>query len=199
MLWILFLNTFLKIFFLLTPFAAVSGFLSMTQGKTIAEKKSIAIRTTVAMLVIVSIIFFFGQYIFQLFGITLDAFRVGGGLLVLLAGVSLVRGGNAYEVPKGDDDISVVPMAIPLIVGPGTIAALFIMGAELTETHHRLVALAAVLVATLLIGGLLMLMVVVERSIKKKLITVLSKITGLILASIAAQIIFDGVNNLLAR
>ena len=196
--WVLFLNTFLKIFFLLTPFAAVSGFLSMTNGKTTAEKKVLAIRITLAMLVIVSIIFFFGQYIFKLFGITLDAFRVGGGILVLLAGISLVRGGNAYEKPKGDDDIAVVPMAIPLIVGPGTIAALFIMGAELEQMHHKLVALLAVLLANIMVGTLLIITVYVEQKIKQKLIVVLSKITGLILASLAAQIIFDGVNNLLA-
>lgn len=197
MLWVLFLNTFLKIFFLLTPFAAISGLISMTQGKTPAEKRSVAVRTTIAMLVIVSIIFFFGQYIFSLFGITLDAFRIGGGVLLLLAGIGMVRGGNAYEAPKGDDDISVVPMAVPLIVGPGTIATLFIMGSELPEVQHRIVALLAVLTATLLVGIMMFTTALVEQKIKQKIITVLSKITGLILASIAAQLIFDGINGLM--
>ncbi|HNX26619.1 MAG TPA: MarC family protein [Phycisphaerae bacterium] len=192
-----FISIFLKIFFLLTPFAAVSGFISMTSGCSSGEKRKIALQTTVAMLAIVSLVFFFGQYIFDLFGITLNAFRVGGGALLFLAGVSLVRGGHAYEKASDEDDIAVVPMAIPLIVGPGTLAALFIMGAEVVNMREKMVALSAVLLAVLCVGGMLFLTVSVERHIKQKFIIMLTKITGLILASLAAQIIFDGIKGFL--
>lgn len=188
-----FLSTFLMIFFLLTPFAAASGFISMTTGQDLRTKHRIALHTTIAMLVIVCIVFFFGRYIFDLFGLTLDAFRIGGGSLLFLAGVSLVRGGTAYEKTSEDEDIAVVPMAMPLIVGPGTLAALFIMGAEITGTKERIVALSAVLLAVLCVGGILFMTVAVERHIKQKFILMLTKITGLILTSLAAQIIFTGI------
>lgn len=192
-----FLKTFLMIFFLLTPFAAVSGFLSLTAPFTSGEKLRVALRSAAAMLVLVAVIFFFGRYLFDLFGITLDAFRVGGGTLLLLASISLVRGSKLYPVSEEEKDIAVVPLAIPLIIGPGTIGALFILGAEIPEISDRLVALSAALLAAAVVGGMLALSVFVERKIKPKFILMLSRITGLILASLAAQIIFQGIFGLM--
>lgn len=192
-----FFQTFLMIFFLLTPFASVSGFLSLTAHHTSREKLGIAVRSAAAMLILVATIFFFGKYIFDLFGITLDAFRVGGGLLLLLASISLVRGQKPYQVSEDEKDIAVVPLAIPLIVGPGTIGALFVLGAEIPDVQTRLVALSAAMLAAAIVGGLLVLTVFVERRIKPKFIVMMSKITGLILASLAAQIIFQGIRGLM--
>ncbi len=192
-----FLQTFLMIFFLLTPFAAVSGFLSLTAHYTSREKLRVAIQSTVAMLALVAAIFFFGKYIFDLFGITLDAFRVGGGTLLLLTSISLVRGAKPFQVSEDDRDIAVVPVAIPLIVGPGTIGALFVLGAEIPEVQQRLIALSAAMLAAAIVGGLLILTVFVERKIKPKFVVMMSKITGLILASLAAQIIFQGIRGLM--
>lgn len=192
-----FISTFLMIFFLLTPFAAASSFISLTVGQDMPAKRRIAMHTTIAMLVIVCVVFFFGRYIFDLFGLTLNAFRIGGGALLFLAGVSLVRGGTAYEKSADDEDISVVPMAMPLIIGPGTLAALFIMGAEITGTKEKIVALSAVLLAVLCVGGILFFTIAVERHIKQKFILMLTKITGLILTSLAAQIIFTGIKGFL--
>ncbi|MBN1554807.1 MAG: NAAT family transporter [Phycisphaerae bacterium] len=193
-----FFQTFLMIFFLLTPFAAVSAFLSLTAGHDSSrEKLRVALHCTLAMLVLVAVIFFFGKYIFDLFGITLDAFRVGGGTLLLLASINLARGTKSYQVSEDEKDIAVVPLAIPLIVGPGTIGALFVLGAEISQMRQRLVALAGALLAAAAVGGLLVLTVFVERRIKPKFIVMLSKITGLILAGLAAQLIFQGIRGLM--
>ncbi len=192
-----FFRTFIMIFFLLTPFAAVSGFLSLTTDYTSRQKLQVAMRCTAAMLAIVAVVFFFGKYIFDLFGITLDAFRVGGGTLLMLAAINLVRGNKAYPVSEDEKDIAVVPLAIPLIVGPATIGALFVLGAEIPEVNKRLVALGAALLAVAAVGAMLTLMVFIEQKIKYKVLVVLSKITGLILASLASQIIFLGIKGLL--
>lgn len=86
------IGVFVKIFFLLTPFFVLSVYVTLTRGEEHMTRRKLAVRTTVAVLVIVMILYLFGEAIFRYLGITLDAFRIGSGIVLLLSGIEVVRG-----------------------------------------------------------------------------------------------------------
>lgn len=183
-------------FFLYTPFFALSMFLAMTDHADEKERITLAAKTTVSVLIISLILLFFGNQIFNVFGITVDAFRIGAGSLLFLSAVSLIQGKKTKEV-NPDDDFTVVPLAIPTIVGPATIGAIMIMGSEFTTLDNKLEGALAVVLAALSVGLILVISAYIERAIKKRGIIIVSKLTGLILAALAAQMIFTGIKSFL--
>lgn len=190
-----FLNGWIKFFVLLTPFFALSMFVLLTANRTAAEKRILALKVTAAVFVICLTLFFLGNVIFQAVGITIDSFRVGAGLLLFLSAVELVQGR-----PKGDaseKDIAVVPLSVPVIVGPATTGAILVTGAEITDGRQRLIALSSLVLAILSIGAILLAADLIERLFKRKGIVVLSKLTGLFLSALASQMVFEGARNLL--
>lgn len=194
----LFISLYIKLFFLLTPFFVLSVFLSFTEDMDLKEQHSLAIRTTVSVLVISLILYFAGNPIFATLGITLDGFRVGAGSLLFLSAVSLVSGKKARPEPENDSDVAVVPLAIPITVGPATIGTLLILGAELGSATQKTVGAASLVAACLTVGIMLFSASAVKRVIGTLGLSVLTKITGLVLSAMAAQIVFTGVKNFLA-
>ncbi|WP_316896740.1 MarC family protein [Pseudodesulfovibrio indicus] len=194
----LFISLYIKLFFLLTPFFVLSVFLSLTEGMEKPEQRKLAVRTISAVLIIALVLYFAGNPIFSTLGITLDGFRVGAGALLFLSAVSLVSGKRQRPEPEDDSDVAVVPLAMPITVGPATIGTLLILGAELASTSEKLTGAAALVCACLSVGFILFSASTFQRLIGKMGLNVLTKITGLVLSAMAAQIIFSGVRNFLA-
>ncbi len=193
----LFINNYLKLVFMMTPFFVLSAFISMTADMSKKTVNQIAFKTTLAILVSCFAIFFFGKYIFELFGITLDAFRIGAGSILFLSALSMVRDKNDIDKLSPESDISVVPLAIPITVGPGMIGVLMVMGAEGKSPTDLLLFSGALGFAGLSIGLLLMSARLLHRYLSSNAISVLQKITGLFVSAIAAQIIFTGIKGFL--
>ncbi|MEN6385799.1 MAG: MarC family protein [Phycisphaerales bacterium] len=189
----LFINTLIKMFFLLTPFFVMSMMLSMTRSLSARARKVIAIRTTLAILVVAFILFYFGNIIFHLLGITLQSFQIGAGALLFISAVSLVQARQQPTVTESED-ISVVPLAIPITIGPGTIGTLLVMGTEISG-KAKIVASSALFCSIVLVGVILLGASHLERILRAKGISVLTKLTGLVLSALAAQMIFTGVNS----
>ena len=183
----------------MTPFFVTTIFLSTTKGIEESDKRRLAIKVTLAIAMSCLIILFFGKYIFELFGITLDAFRIGAGALLFLTAVDLVQKDvNAEPTCKADIlKHAVVPLAIPVTVGPGTVGALMVMGADMDGLQDLFLGSSALLCAIGSIGLLLYLSGHIERLIGRTGLIVLSKITGLVLAALSAQLIFTGIKNFL--
>jgi len=194
----LFVNVFLKIFIIFTPFFVISAFLSLTKDDPQAERQRIAIKITLAVGLTCFALFLFGSYIFALFGITLDAFRIGAGAVLFLSAVSMIQGKATVSPQSSKEDVAVVPLAIPITVGPGTIGALLVMGAGLKTVPEMITACLALLCAVLLLGGLLFAAGRLERFIGQQGLTILTKLTGLFVSAIAAQIFFTGLKNFLS-
>lgn len=191
-----FIHVFLKLFFILTPFFVLSTFLVMTNEFNAPERKKTAVKVTVAVLLITFTMYLFGKYIFMVFGITIDAFRIGAGVLLFLSSISLVQGKTVAQNNK-EEDIAVVPLAIPVTVGPGTIGILLVMAAENKSLTLKIIDCAGLFLAVLAIGILLLSSVKIEKIIGQRGLAILSKITGLFIASISAQLIFTGIKNFL--
>ncbi|MBU5614987.1 MarC family protein [Geomonas azotofigens] len=192
-----FFTVWIRFFFLLTPFFVLSTFLAMTPELTASERRSTALRVTLAVLVACFVLYSFGNTLFSLFGITLDSFRIGAGSLLFLSAVHMVHGDDSAPPSEKRGAISVVPLAIPVTVGPGTTGALLVMGAEVQHNWQVFVGLAALAMAVLCVGILLVCASFIEHIVGKKGITILSKLTGLFVAALAAQIVFTGVRNFL--
>lgn len=196
----IFISTFLKMFFIMTPFFVLSVFLTVTNDATPKERKSLAVKVTISVIVMTLVLLFFGKHIFSVFGITLDAFRIGAGSLLFLSAVDLIKG-NKDSGKVGDKDISqlaVVPLAIPVTIGPGTIGILLVMGATFEDTSSMIMGSLALVCAVLVIGFMLYSSSIIEKIIGKQGLLVISKITGLFLAALSAQIVFTGIKNFLA-
>ncbi|MFA7184679.1 MAG: MarC family protein [Victivallales bacterium] len=195
------IGVFIKLFFLFTPFFVLSMFIAMTRSLSTRERRVVVDKATAAVWISSLLIYFGGNWAFGTMGITIDAFRIGTGIILMLSAIELVLGKNkGGELPDGKHgDITVVPLAIPYTLGPGTIGALLVMGGENAELAAKMEHLAGITVAVVVLGILLSASVGIERIIGKRGICILSKITGLVLASIAAQVIFTGIKNFLFK
>ena len=180
---------FVKFFFLLTPPFVMSAFLSVTKDNTIQERNTLAIWITLWILIISGVLLFFGGFIFKIFGITLDAFRIGTGALLFLTAVSLVRG----------QSLAVVPMAIPITLGPASIGVLMVYGGEIKTGLGFFLAYLSISAAVICVGALLLVSNYIQKAIGKNGLVVLSKLTGLILAALSAQMIFEGADAFLLQ
>lgn len=194
-----FIGLIIKLFLLLTPFFILSLFIATTEGMETRARKRLAFRVGMAVTVISLIIFLYGSMLFDYLGITLDAFRIGCGLVLMLSGIDLVRDSGtpkARELADGDDP-AVVPLAIPCTVGPGTIGALLVMGTKAASAKERIFDCIAIVIACCGVGLMLYFSHGVARVLKTRGVKILSKLTGMYLVALAAQIMADGVRGFL--
>lgn len=196
-----------KLFLLLTPFFVLSVFITTCDGMEEKSRNKLALRTGGAVILACLILYLFGEMIFDCLGISLNAFRIGAGLVLMLNGIDMVRS----SLPKNrqiseEGDPAVVPLAIPTTVGPGTIGTLLVMGAtgatRAAEVGaNRFIFLGVELFAVILAGigvtAMLRYSAGMNRLLKDKGVRILSKLTGMYIVALAAQIIFDGVKGFL--
>ncbi len=188
----------IKFFFLMTPFFVISTFLSMTRGADRGARRAYTIRIGMAVLTVSLFLFLFGRVVFDVLGITVDSFRIGAGGLLFLSAVGLVRESGARESAEPVQESIVVPLAIPITVGPATIGAILVSAVERPDLASRVVMGSALVTAVAALTLLLYASVEIERVIGQRGIRILSKITGLVLSAMAAQMIFTGARNFFA-
>jgi len=190
-----FITLYLKLFFMMTPFFVLSVFLIMSKDLVKKEKRRIILKLGVTVIITSLIFLIFGKYIFNLFGITLDAFKIGAGTVLFLSALEMIKGNE--ELPEAEGkrkgDFSVVPLAIPISVGPGMIGILMVIGAELKYVADIIVVCLSLLASVLSLMGVLLISNKIQRVLGQQGLEVLPKITGLFVSAIGAQIIFSGI------
>ncbi|MBO6850507.1 MAG: MarC family protein [Marinobacter sp.] len=197
-----YISSTIRFLFLLAPFFVVTMFLALTRGLPVSEKNSIIRRSTVSALILGLVLFFAGPLLFGAIGITLNSFRIGAGSLLFLTAISLVTNGtrnHATGLPEEDrDDIAVVPLAIPVMIGPATIGAILVYGAELKAVPEVAGGLLGLVSGLLILAILLRLSGYLEKVLGKTGLNILSKISGLILSAMAAEIVLTGIAGFMA-
>tara|TARA_R110001583_G_scaffold16561_15_gene67875 strand:- start:14784 stop:15398 length:615 start_codon:yes stop_codon:yes gene_type:complete len=194
-----FFTLYLKIFFMMTPFFVLSLFLTLGKRLTKPEKKDVILKVSIAVMITGLAFLLFGKYIFSLFGITLDAFKIGAGTVLFLSALDMVRGGNDIETSeaRGSDfsrnNFAVVPLAIPSVVGPGMIGILMVYGAEIKGPVDTLLKSLSLFAAVVSLAVVLLFSNKLQELMGKQGLEILPKITGLFVSAIGAQIIFSGV------
>jgi multiple antibiotic resistance protein len=192
-----YLSSTIRFLFLLAPFFVVTMFLALTRGLPKVEKTSIIRRACVSALILGLVLFFAGPLLFGAIGITLNSFRIGAGSLLFLTAISLVNSGTRHHatgLPDEDrDDIAVVPLAIPIMIGPATIGAILVYGAELKSVPEIMGGVLGLVSGLLILAVLLLLSGYLEKVLGKTGLNIMSKISGLILSAMAAEIVFSGI------
>ena len=191
-------SLYLKMLVLYSPFFVLSCFISLTRGYTVKERKRLAWKVAIGTLISSVLLYLFGQSIFDVFGITVDAFRIGAGSVLFISALGMAQGKPAVQADNLQQDVTIVPLTIPLTVGPGTIGALLVMGVSQPHCDDKLPALLGILAASITVGLVLYLSDLFERLLGDQGLQIVSRLMGLFVCALAAQIIFTGVKNYLA-
>ena len=198
------LITIAGIFVIVNPLTTAFVFMSLTTHMTENQKKAIAGRSTRISTSIFFIFALLGGVIFQLFGITLAAFRIAGGIILFGIAMGMITSkkeevDTTNEKPEGDisDDISVIPLAIPFISGPGSIATVMILTSEAPTIYHTVLVFFAVLFTTVSCYYSMVYSKVIVKYLGNTGKQIITKIFGLILAVISVQFVINGAANAL--
>lgn len=202
----LFISAFITLFVVIDPPGCAPIYAGLTKGATHVQARSMALRATVIAAIILLTFALFGQQLLGALHIELDSFRIAGGLMLFFIAFDMVfekrtqrREERAEKVAAQSthgpeiDDVSVFPMAMPMLAGPGAIAAIMLLMNEadgLPEMIEVLGALAAVLAITavaLVAAGPLI------RLLGDKVEAVITRVLGVLLAALAAQYVIDGL------
>ncbi|MEP5151905.1 MarC family protein [Planktotalea sp.] len=194
-----FITSFVTLFVIIDPIGLTPLFVALTQGMSVKQRRAIAIRATLVSAGILAMFTFFGEALLGFIGISMAAFKIAGGILLLLTALDMLferrskrREGQAEEEELVDDP-SVFPLAIPLIAGPGSIATVILLaGAEPGFTGLGLAL--AVMVLTLIVTFIFFEAATpLERLLGKTGINVVSRLLGMLLAALAVQFMLNGL------
>ena len=201
----------LSLMVLVNPFSALSIFLELTQGYTSRERRRTAQITALSVFIIMTVFIFSGNWILKILSISTGSFQVGGGILVFLIAVSMMNSGSNPAKPKigtqEHDEITVqprpnmnavaiVPLAMPLIIGPGGISTVIIHASAARHINDLLAILAAGAVISVICYLSLLAAAKVSRWLGETGLTVLNRIMGMLLAAVAVEIVIAGIRSL---
>lgn len=199
----LFVSAFVTFFVVIDPPGCAPIFAGLTRDFPAAQRRAMAIRSTAVAAFILLFFGLLGEALLRALGISLAAFRIAGGIMLFLIALEMVfekrtarRETRAQEVSADPehDDISVFPMGIPMIAGPGSIASVMLLMARTDGLDRSVVVLAAL--GTVLLLTLLSLLAAgwLMRLMGKRLEAMLTRLLGVILAALAAQFVIDGIS-----
>ena len=192
---------FTTMFIIIDPPGLTPVFIALTQGMSAAQRRTIAIRACVVSAVLMVLFLFLGETVLGFIGISMNAFRIAGGILLFLTALDMLfqrrqarREDSAAEgQAEHHDDPSVFPLALPLIVGPGAITTIILLAGE-AQGVADFGAIAGVLMAILLIVLLSFLAApAIERALGKTGLNIVTRVLGMLLAALAVQFVLDGL------
>lgn len=196
------LLSFSAIFFVVDPMAVLPVFIAITRNDSAEKKQRMARRAAITAFAILTTFALAGTLIFKVFGVTLGAFKVAGGVLLLTTSFEMLRAQEARtrvtheEEREGEEreDVAIFPLAIPMLAGPGAIATVTTLAAQ--QRSHVLYVVPVV-VSIALTCAISFVMLRAATRISKLLgvtgLTVMNRLIGLIIGAIAVQFMFDGV------
>ena len=197
------LVAFTSIFALVDPIAAVPTFLVMTAHTERGRRSHTALRAAWTCFFVLSIFALAGPFIFQMFGITLPAFKIAGGVVLGLIGLDMLRARRSPvketpgETSEGTEkeDAGITPLGVPMLAGPGAISSVTVLMTQNADWAHRGVVLAAVATASLVSFLVLAAADRVGSYLHETGIRILTRLMGLLLTAIAVQFILDGLRD----
>jgi multiple antibiotic resistance protein len=191
------------IFFVVDPMGVIPVFMAMTRGDPPEKRRSMAMRASVAAFFVLSTFAVAGTLIFRVFGVTLGAFKVAGGILLLLTSIEMLKAQpqrtrmTPEEAQEGADkeDVAIFPLAIPLLAGPGSIATV----TTLMGKAGRIVFAVPVILSIAITCAASYFMLIAAERISRLLgvtgLSVMNRVIGLIIGAIAVQFMFDGLRD----
>ena len=193
-----------SIFFLVDPFAALPTFLAVTAGANAQRRRKMAWKASVTALVVLSAFAVAGQYIFKMFGITLPAFEIAGGVILLLIGLDMLEAKRSPTQESHEEaaaaarkeDAGIVPLGIPMLAGPGAITSVMVLVGQVQNPWQMLAILMSILVTAAICYLVLGNSDRVARALGETGVRILVRIMGLLLVALAVQYFVNGMVDL---
>ena len=202
-----FLTVFMAFFAIMNPIANAPIFIGMTEGLDKSNRRAIALRAVSVAFIIVVILAVGGREIFSIFGITLPAFRIAGGIMIGMIGYHMLQGDNSKVHTTSEEDneqsknatvdLGISPLGIPVLAGPGTIATAMNFAAESTVAEIVRVVTAYGLMCAITFGAFMTSQWLVN-VLGQNVIKVITRLMGMILAVIGVQMLIDGIRGAVA-
>jgi multiple antibiotic resistance protein len=195
-----------SIFFLVDPFAAIGSFLAITAGADEERRNRMARKAALTCFVVLTSFALCGQLIFRMFGITLPAFEIAGGLILLLIGLDMLEAKrSATQEATGDteeaslkEDAGIVPLGIPMLAGPGAISSVMVLVGQVPTlwSWEMGAILGSIALTSLISYGVLAGASRVRKVLGETGIRILVRIMGLLLVALAMQFFVNGLTDL---
>lgn len=197
----LLVHVFVTLISILNPLGVIPIFLAVTAEEQPQQKRITIKRTVTAVALILLLSAYGGSYLLDFFGIDIDSFRIAGGVLLLLMAVHMLQAKtptvktNEYEQSEAveKEDVSVVPLAIPLLAGPGSISTVILFSTSMPHIADKIALGVIILTAALLIWPVLMLSKPIGERLGRTGLNIATRIMGLILAAIAVRFMLEGL------
>ena len=198
----LFVSALITFFVAIDPPGCAAIYASMTTEATPAQRRIMAFRAIFVSAIILLIFGFFGEALLTAIGVDLASFRIAGGIMLFIIALEMVfekrterREDRAQEIIDTPEieDVSIFPMAMPMIAGPGSIAALMLYIGRAETTMEQWVVLAAVGVILIVMLFSMLLAGPLMKIMGQKVETVVTRVLGVILAALAIQFVVDGL------
>lgn len=202
----LFIYLFAALFSVLNPIGTVPIFVGLTQHDDKIERSRISLWTAIDVFAILIISYFIGQYVLTFFGISIDALRIAGGLIIVNSGFSLLSGNfskkrginkKVENEVQQRNDISLTPLAIPMLAGPGSISLLIAFYQEHHQPKEILIASLAILAVAIVIFIILRSAHYLAKILGTSGIVAISRIVGFIVIAIGIQYIVSSIVNII--
>jgi multiple antibiotic resistance protein len=187
---------FSSLFTVIDPVAAAPIFVSLTHGRSREAIRAIALRACAVALIVLVVFAVSGAVVFRIFGITLDAFRIGGGLVFLTIGLPMLTGHGAKRAPDPNEaptDPSVVPLGVPLLAGPGAITTVMVLMGQSRGAAHAAALVGALILALAATFASLVIAPILLRRLGAAGLGLVTKVMGLIVVVLGVQLMIDGV------
>ena len=187
-------TTLVALFDIVSPITSIPVFLNLTSKVTKEKRRVIALQTALVSGLTLFIAYFVGDIILKLLSIQMDAFRIAGALIIGAIGWSMVMGKKSSIIEASTSSAAVVPLAIPMMAGPGAIATVIAIG-NADRGIVRVADVVIILVLSLLTGLLLLIAEPIERVLGDQGLMVLTRIFGLLLLAIAVSTIMSALTS----
>jgi multiple antibiotic resistance protein len=199
------LVTFTSVLFIVDPIAVVPTYLVITQGQSVAQRRTTARRACVAATVLLVTFAAVGRGIFGLFGITMPAFRIAGGLILWLVAMDMLHGNRSTQEGTAEiteatykEDVALTPLAMPMLAGPGAISTVMVLSGQAQTLPQAIAVYSAILVTAFICWLTLRAAEPLVLKMGQTGIRVMTRIMGLLLAAIAVQFVITGVREAMA-
>ena len=193
-----------SIFFLVDPFAAIPAFLVITADTGLGEHRRLARKAALTCFIVLSAFALAGSLIFRFFGITLPAFEIAGGIILILMGLEMLQGRRSatHETPgetaegASKEDAGIIPLGIPMLAGPGAISTVMVLMGPSPTWWQIGVVFIAITITSVASFFILAAAERVGRFLGETGIRILMRLMGLLLTAIAVQFIVNGLAEL---
>ena len=192
------MNYFVSLFMICSPLTAIPVFLTLSRGRGLKERRQTALIPGFAVTIILVVSTWIGQPLLEFLAIRIASFQFGGGIVLFLLALSMLNA-EVSPIRQKDEEVlrkptfAIVPLAIPLMAGPGAISAAIVASSTFTSVFDKVLLSGCALALGMVTTLLLVFSAQIEKYLGATGLNIISRIGGLILAALAVEIIFQGV------